>query len=54
VQVQGDVKGEALMSVRIDPSPLFTTQMNEVKSIALLGKLNNLGKSVSGPTGVTK
>lgn len=54
VQVQGQVHGEVLQSIRVDPSPLFIAKMDEVKKIALQGNVSNVGKSGQGPTGPVK
>jgi len=53
VKVNGDVKGEAKLSMRVDPSPLFVAKMDRVEKIALQGQVANTGKNMSGPTGVT-
>lgn len=49
--VQGKVEGEAMLTVKMDPSPLFLAKIEgSLRSIPLSGKLS--GKSMSGDTGL--
>ncbi len=50
-EVKGKVEGEAMLTVKMDPSPLFLAKIEgSLRSIPLSGKL--AGKSMSGDTGL--